>query len=232
MSRPAVFVGPSLHGAAALKRTDIEFLPPVRRGDIDALLARAAPPPVIGIIDGAFFQSLSVSPKEVLRAIDAGVRTYGSSSIGALRAVECAPYGMVGVGRIYQEYQSGRINADDEVAITYDDETGRAVSEPLVNLRFAVAAAEVAGVVDAALAGRFLVLAKRRYFPERTIALIMRDLVAEVGEAACGPLRHYLDHVAPDTKRDDGLQLLDLVVADRAATAGQRPPEWPPPVHL
>ncbi|GIF62157.1 hypothetical protein Ais01nite_01920 [Asanoa ishikariensis] len=230
MSRPVVFVGPSLHGGAALRRADIEFLPPVRRGDIDALLARDAPPPAIGIIDGAFFQSLSVSPKEVLRAIDVGVRLYGSSSIGALRAVECAPYGMVGVGRIYEEYQSGRINADDEVAITYDDETGRALSEPLVNLRFAVAAAQAAGVVEVPLAEHFLLLAKRRYFPERTVALILQDLAAEVGEAPCAPLRQFLAHGAPDTKRDDGLRLLDLIVTDGSATNG-RPLEWPPPVH-
>ncbi|SNT64607.1 hypothetical protein SAMN05421812_117130 [Asanoa hainanensis] len=223
-----VFVGPSLHGAAALERTDIEFLPPVRRGDIDALLARDAPPPAIGIVDGAFFQSLSVSPKEVLRALDVGVRLYGSSSIGALRAVECAPYGMVGVGQIYEAYQSGRINADDEVAITYDDETGRALSEPLVNLRFAVAAAEAAGVVDGALAERFLILAKRRYFPERTVALIVRDLAAEVGAGACEPLRRFLVETAPDTKRDDGLLLLDLVGSGGGAVPR---PEWPPPVH-
>jgi len=229
MNRPAVFVGPSLHGADALQRADIEFLPPVRRGDIDALLARDTPPPAIGIIDGAFFQSLSISPKEVLRALDVGVRMYGSSSIGALRAVECAPYGMVGVGQIYQAYQCGRINADDEVAITYDDETGRALSEPLVNLRFALAAAQAAGVVDAALAERFLLLAKRRYFPERTVALIVQDLAAEVGEARCAPLRHYLAHGAPDTKREDGLLLLDLVVSEGVA-AGRV--EWPPPVHL
>ncbi|MEV4538740.1 TfuA-like protein [Asanoa sp. NPDC049518] len=231
MTRPVVFVGPSLHGAAALARADIEFLPPVRRGDIDALLSRAAPPPAIGIIDGAFFQSLSVSPKEVLRAIDAGVRTYGSSSIGALRAVECAPYGMVGVGRIYEAYQSGRVSADDEVAITYDDETGRALSEPLVNLRFAIEAAQAAGVVDAALAARFLAVAKRRYFPERTVALLLHDLTSEVGEATCAPLRRYLTDLAPDTKRDDGLRLLDLVVSDRSP-GFTAPLEWPPPVQL
>ena len=58
---------------------------------------------------------MSISPKEVLRAIDAGITLYSSSSMGALRAVECAPYGMTGVGMIYEE-------------------TGRPVSEPLVNM--------------------------------------------------------------------------------------------------
>jgi hypothetical protein len=218
---PAVFAGPSLFGSESLGRTDVEFLPPVRRGDIDRLLARPAPPPAIGIVDGAFFQSLSISPKEVLRALDAGVAVYGSSSMGALRAVECAPYGMVGVGLIYQEYQSGRLIADDEVAITFDEETGRPLAEPLVNMRFALAAAVEAGVADEALAERFLALAKRRYFPERTVALVLRDL-GEEAEA----LRRFLAGPAPDTKRDDALLLLEAITAGRAPA---ETPDWPPP---
>ncbi|MFC7531495.1 TfuA-like protein [Actinoplanes sp. GCM10030250] len=224
MSRPAVFAGPSLYGTDSLQRADVEFLPPVRRGDLDRLLARPAPPRVIGIVDGAFFQSLSVSPKEVLRAVDAGVTVYGSSSMGALRAVECAPYGMCGVGLIYQEYQSGRIMADDEVAMTYDEETGRPLSEPLVNMRFAVATAVAAGVAGEELADRFLTLAKQRYFPERTVALVLRDLAEDTA-----PLRRFLAESAPDTKRDDALLLLDMVTSGRPPQVPAATLNWPPP---
>ncbi len=36
-----------------------------------------------------------------------GVKVYGSSSMGALRASELDEFGMVGVGRIYECYRSG-----------------------------------------------------------------------------------------------------------------------------
>jgi TfuA protein len=64
--RAAVFIDRTT-AAAALTA---EFLPPVERGDIDRLLDRERPPEVIGIVDGKFLQALSVSPKEVLRAVE------------------------------------------------------------------------------------------------------------------------------------------------------------------
>ncbi|MEV4443790.1 TfuA-like protein, partial [Streptomyces sp. NPDC049577] len=158
--RPVVFLGPSLDHASAARELDAEFLPPVARGDIDALLARPGRPPAVGIVDGRFLGSLCVSPKEVLRAVDQGVPVYGSSSMGALRAVECAPYGMTGVGRVFDAYASGEVDEDDEVALVYDPRTLRAASEPLINLRFAVRAGVEAGVLDAEVAARFLAIAK------------------------------------------------------------------------
>src|SRR5262249_36107575 len=101
-NRPVVFLGPSLPASEALAILDADYRPPVRRGDIDALLAEL--PAAIGIIDGEFFQSLAISPKEVLRAIERGVPTFGASSIGALRAVELEPHGMIGVGEVFERY--------------------------------------------------------------------------------------------------------------------------------
>lgn len=66
--------------------------------------------------------------QRVLRAIDAGVALFCGSSMGALRAVDCAPYGMIGIGQIYAEYASVRVDSDDEVAVAYDEDTGRALS--------------------------------------------------------------------------------------------------------
>ncbi|MEV6947708.1 TfuA-like protein [Streptomyces sp. NPDC051172] len=132
---PVVFLGPSLDRATAVRTLDAEYLPPVARGDIDALLARPQPPCLIGIVDGRFLGSLAVSPKEVLRAVDAGIAVYGSSSMGALRAAECGPFGVTGIGRIHDAYACGAVDADDEVALVYDPDTLHATSEPLINLR-------------------------------------------------------------------------------------------------
>jgi hypothetical protein len=173
MSGPVVFAGPSVY-RRRLDDGGIRFRPPVRRGDLDALLAEPDAPTHVGIVDGAFLHALALPPKEVLRALDAGIHVYGSSSLGALRAVECERYGMVGVGRIFAEYASGRIDEDDEVAMTYDPDSLRPLSEPLVSLRLALADGVAGGAVPAAAASCFLAAGKRLYFPDRTVPAILR----------------------------------------------------------
>src|SRR5436309_15622699 len=103
--RPVIFLGPSLAIKEAAAILDADYRPPVKRGDIDVLIS--PPPPAIGIIDGEFFQSLAISPKEVLRAIEAGIPVWGASSMGALRAAELYPFGMIGVGTVFELYLSG-----------------------------------------------------------------------------------------------------------------------------
>jgi len=208
--RPVVFVGPSL-ADEAVSWLDGELRPPIKDGDVDALLVRDEPPAAIGIIDGAVLHRTSISPKEVVRAIDHGIAVFGSSGVGALRAVECAPYGMIGIGRIYQEYQSGRIDADDEVAVVYDPATHRALSEPLVNMRFAMAAAVSRAVATKQTADRFLEIAKSLYFPQRSVATVLPRLAAEINEAECAALARFLAEDAPNAAREDAIALLDAM---------------------
>jgi len=213
MPRAVIFAGPSLAAADAAGRIDVERLPPIKRGDLDALLARPERPAAIGIIDGVFLQVPSISPKEVLRAVDAGVTVFGSSSMGALRAAECVRYGVIGVGRIFEEYRSGRIDADDEVAMVYDPVDFSAMSEPMINMRFAIEAALAAGAATPAIADRFLAIAKRLYFPQRTTKAVLQALSAEVAEPELARLRQFLATSAPDTKREDALLLLAAMQA-------------------
>jgi len=70
-----------------------------------------------------------VAHKEILDVLKKGVTVVGGSSMGALRAAELDAFGMVGAGRIYECYRSGRIEADDEVAVTYNPVTGEQLSE-------------------------------------------------------------------------------------------------------
>ncbi|UWE12531.1 TfuA-like protein [Actinacidiphila bryophytorum] len=203
-----VFIGPSIGRAEAAAELDAEFLPPVKRGDIAELLARPEPPDAIGIVDGKFLQSMCISPKEVLEAMDAGVAMFGSSSMGALRAAECEPFGMVGVGKIFDEYVTGRIDADDEVAVVYDEKSGTALSEPMVNLRFAVAAGLEAEAFSPATGDRFLDIAKGLYFPQRNARTVLMLLRRELDAAEYDRVAGYFTESAPDTKRDDALLLL------------------------
>lgn len=207
--RPVLFAGPSLDPASRETLSDIEVLPPVGRGDIDALFAREHPPRHVGIVDGVFLQSLAISPKEILTAMERHEAVFfGSSSIGALRAVELADFGMRGVGDIVRMFSSGEVNADDEVAITFDPETLAAVSEPMVNIRLAIAAAVHKEIITAQVAETALAAAKGRYFPDRTYERMLRDIADRVPAEQLAALRAFLSGEAPNAKRDDAMALV------------------------
>jgi hypothetical protein len=207
--RAVIFLGPSLSQDDARQVLDVEYRRPVQRGDIDELLSD--PPDIVGIVDGQFFQNLSVSPKEILRALRAGVTVFGSSSMGALRAVELLPYGMIGVGQIFKLYRSGRVDADDEVAMVFSPSDLRALSVPMVNIRFALRAAAAEGLITQAERRLLLKYSRGLYFPERSYGHLLSLAAGSIDGQRLTALKDYLRHRAPDAKREDALCLLSAV---------------------
>jgi TfuA protein len=166
VKKPIIFLGPSMKTSEARGILDADYRPPVRRGDVAAAVKDG--PPLIAIIDGVFMHALAPSPHEVLRALQTGLTILGGSSLGALRAVELAPFGMIGVGRIYEWFSSGELDADDEVALVFHSEDFHALSEPMVNIRFALSAAVEAGIIDDGHRQALIEVGKALYFPDRS----------------------------------------------------------------
>ena len=220
--RTAVFLGPTLDRAEAARLCPhAEIRPPARRGDLlSAVLDDGMT--VLGLIDGEFDQSLSVWHKEVLYALQAGVVVLGASSMGALRAAELHPWGMRGVGRVYEAYAAGDLIDDDEVALAFAEVDGSylKMSEPMVNIRASCAAAAEAGAVSRRLAERAVAAAKRLDFPERTYRR-MCDALLRAGEPAdeVRRLRAHLDRHAVDVKADDARLLLRLLAEQELTPA-------------
>jgi hypothetical protein len=216
-----LFIGPSMPMEKVRSLFDGEIRPPIKRGDLPELLNRPEPPRHIGIVDGQFLHALSVAPKEVLNCLYRGISVYGGSSMGALRGTECAPFGMVGIGEIFRMYRDGVLFADDEVAISYESDTLRAISEPMANIRVAVAEAVAAGHASEAVAETVLATAKGLYFPDRSypnLSLATRDRIPREEHERlfaflCGP-------DVPDQKHRDAEELIltlnAAVEADRA----------------
>ncbi len=212
-----VHLGPSLPRAEARALLDAEYRPPVKRGDLPSRFEG-----VVVIVDGEFGQNLSVSPKEILRLLDGGTRVVGASSMGALRAVELQPYGMEGHGWVYEAYRSGRIVADDEVALCYREDDWRPITVPLVNVRYWLDELRRGGHVDDATARRLLHRARRTFFADRT----QRQLLLDWSQVLDAPmLARLLSAVGPgitDVKAADARAVLRHV-AGRTAGAQQRP---------
>ncbi len=200
MHDTVVYLGPSLAREDAERALDADYLPPICRGVLAKLPQHVR---YVGIVDGEFYQSLSVSPKEVLKLLRRGVTVFGASSMGALRAAETWKFGTIGVGQIFTMYRDGILDADDEVALIYERDTFRKLSEPLVNLRAALDMAAAAGVIDEREKNGLLLKMKSLYFPERSHQAL---------RAMSPSLRDYFKTVPwPDIKRDDALQLLHTI---------------------
>ncbi len=220
-----VFIGPSLPVAEARKRLDATYLPPVRQGDVYRAVARLRPR-IVAIVDGYFQRVPSVWDKEILWAMDRGVRVAGAASMGALRAAELHRFGMLGVGRVFDAYRSGcfepyatAFEDDDEVAVIHGPaETGYlAVSEAMVNIRATLAEAHRAGVVGARTRDRLVELAKRTYYPERSFeGLLAAGHEAGTQAAELEALRGWLPAGRVDQKREDARALLAALAAPDA----------------
>jgi hypothetical protein len=204
-----VFLGPTLSHEAARADLDATYLPPVAQGDV--LRAARERPFAIGIVDGYFERLPAVWHKEILWAISQGIHVFGAASMGALRAAELHPFGMRGVGTIFDAYRSGTLEDDDEVAVAHGDAASgfRAISEAMVNVRATLRQAVRARVAPGAAIERVEAIAKRLFYPERSYAHVFaRALEEGVDAGAVEALRAFVASHRVDQKRDDARALL------------------------
>ncbi|MEO6773519.1 MAG: TfuA-like protein, partial [Kofleriaceae bacterium] len=203
-----VFVGPTLSAAEVRARLPGAIVrPPAAVGEIlDLALARARPAR-IALIDGYFERMAAVWHKELLLAVERGITVFGAASMGALRAAELARFGMIGVGAIYRAFARGQLDADDEVAVAHlpAAQGYRATSEALVNIRFALARAPLAGA-------RYIALARARFYRERSWAQLVTD--ARAAGLATAKLEAWLRTPPPDQKASDARALLACLARD------------------
>lgn len=209
-----LFLGPSLsHEDARAVLPEAICLPPAAMGDVlGATLTHR--PHAIGLVDGTFLSTMSVFHKELLFAMEQGAWVLGSSSMGALRAAECARFGMIGVGGIYEALASGTIEDDDEVALTHGgvDVDYRALSDAFVTIRASVEAAASAGLLSSDEAAHLVAQQKSRWFPERRLSGVPADAAAYGMPAErVDELRSFLRTRAVDPKREDALMLLERI---------------------
>ncbi|MEU9983560.1 TfuA-like protein [Streptomyces sp. NPDC050856] len=226
-----VFVGPTLmRSEPQLAAPGVRVWPPARHGDLFNTAIRSGD--TVVLIDGVYHQAPALRHKEILAAMGRGIRVVGAASIGALRAAELAPYGMLGVGHIYTAYVRGDIDGDDEVAVGQaPDGAWDALTWPLVNLRHALQLAVADVVLDAGRAAGLLSALRAVYYPQRTWAAV-RAVCGGRGETAfAGWLveRREQDRHFGDLKRADALAAVRGALAGTTAATSvvaAPPPGW------
>jgi hypothetical protein len=225
--KPVVFLGPSLRHEDARTVLDAQYLPPAAQGDI--YRAALAGPPLICLIDGTFNRTPAVWHKEILWAISKGIWVVGGASMGALRAVELAPFGMIGVGQVFQWFFDGTLEDDDEVAVAHapEEQQFRPLSEAMVNIRSTVAAATAASVLDEQSGEALLAAAKRLHYTERNLETAIGECLSS---KACPPsqmqrFRRWLTRGQVNQKQLDAVAVL-MVAGQLAGMPAQAASGW------
>lgn len=217
-----VFLGPTLGLEQARELlSEAVYLPPAQAGDVRRLVEQGTE--AIGIVDGLYEQVPSVWHKEILFALSRGVWVYGAASMGALRAAELAPFGMVAVGRVAQAFADGTLEDDDEVAVNHAtaEHHFRPLSEAMVNLRAGLRLARDLSVISERTHDALLTAAKERFYADRSWPAVLADGRAlGLPEAELAGLSRLVAEVRPNQKRDDALELLARIREDRARAPG------------
>ena len=119
--------------------------------------------------------------------------------------MECRAYGMVGVGRIFDDYASGRREEDADVALLHGPaELGYpALSVPLVNVDATIEAAISQGIIGRQEALQLSQAARRIFFKDRTWKRI-----AEAADMDTGQVRALVAKAWTDQKRLDAIELV------------------------
>jgi hypothetical protein len=207
-----IFTGPTLSPEEGRAELEAIYLPPVAQGDVFRVACREAK--AIGIIDGYFDHVAAVWHKEILWAMAQGIHVYGSASMGALRAAELAPFGMEGVGAVFEAFRDGILEDDDEVAVAHGlaDSGYRCLSDAMVNIRATLAKAEAEAVLAPATRTALVAIAKAIFYPERSYGLLLHRAAEEgLPPVELAALRTWLPEGAVNVKRQDALAMLQLM---------------------
>lgn len=222
-----LFVGPSLYGlvhdGALTDFPELTCRPPAGQGDIARAVIEGATG--IGLVDGRYEDVPAPWHKEILWAMQNGVAVLGGASLGALRAMECAPFGMIGVGEVYRRYASGELVDDSDVAQLHGPEGLGCLplTEAFVNVEATIRNAEIHGEFTRERAERLVAAARAIFFKELTLdALAARS---EPDPAARQSLIDALSRYYVDRKREDALELARRLsqLPDARSTS---PPPW------
>lgn len=211
MLKPVIFLGPTLSIEKAKEILDADYRLPAKKGD----LLRLIPSPVkfVGLVDGYFLQDYPPTPIEVYNLLrKKNVKVFGSSSLGALRAVELKKFGMIGIGKIFNLYLNGIIDSDDEVAVTFTGYTGYK-SEALIDIRYNLFLAYKNKLIDKGTKNIILKIAKRTYFPYRTYTDILNKSkqVLPQKKKQLEDLEEFVSKTRISLKERDAIELLNCI---------------------
>ena len=125
--------------------------------------------------------------------------------MGALRASELDTLGMTGVGYVYNQYASGKVISDDDVAVMLDSTTLESLSEPLINMDYVFTNAVSEKIISENEKEELIKITKSTFYPKRTYSHTLKNssLDSEVKNRLIDFIR-----TSPDIKKEDAKELI------------------------
>ncbi|RAP49776.1 MAG: TfuA domain protein core [Methanosphaera sp. SHI613] len=209
MKKIVIYTGLSISFDEARSILEAEYKGPIKRGDLSDLLEKEDDIDIIGIIDGLFHQSPAVAHKEILKALTKDITVVGGASMGALRACELYPYGMIGVGNIFEDYKNGVIESDDDVAVSLDPETYQQLSDSWINMKYNFNKACRDNIISQDEKDELLLTSKNIYYPKRSFEYVINK--SNIDENKKNNLKKYLETNKFDIKHDDAKAVIEYI---------------------
>lgn len=215
MNNVVIYTGLSIPFDEAKDILDANYKPPIKRDDINKLLDETDDVKIIGIIDGVFHQTPAVSHKEILRALKNNITVVGGASMGALRACELYPYGMIGIGHIFEDYKNGIIESDDDVAVSLNPSTYEQISDSWINMKYNFNQAQKDQIILQEDTDNLLATAKDIYYPKRSFEYVINK--SNLTQEKKTELKDYLKDNGFDIKHEDARAVIEHIktIADR-----------------
>ena len=185
---------------------EVIYKRPIKRGDLGHDIKEN--PDIIGIIDGVFHQNSSVGHKEILNVINKGITVVGASSMGALRASELDTLGMTGIGYVYEQYATGKVASDDDVAVMLDSETLEALSEPLINMEYVFENAVSENIITENQKDELIKIAKSTFYPKRNYSQTLNS--SSLDDETKSKLIDFIRR-SVDIKKEDAKELITYI---------------------
>ena len=215
-SQLIVFAGPSLEKEFIQRKLPYaKVLPPVAQGQIAEIISHEDVQTIL-LIDGLFYQRLSVLHKEIILAIQQGVKIVGCSSMGALRAAELHKYGMVGIGKVFEYYRDNFITGDDEVAVLHEPvEPYKNSTIPMINLRIFLeeSLSQPGFYVTAEEAELLLNTLLDIPFSRRTYKELECGLQKELSNIRTQQIINFMQTNVPDYKKLDAMEAVEYIAS-------------------
>lgn len=175
-----VYAGLSAHSSEVRSiLPTARYAPPVQRGDILSDIEDGVSS--ILILDGLFHQVLSVSPSEIMDALRRGIRVFGASSMGALRAAELEAYGMVGIGDVFEHIRNEDAFRDDFLGQVFSEAWPQIQEASVTHVEFEINLKSLLGQgrISRATYERLSALYAELHYTERNLPTLLARVRSE-----------------------------------------------------
>jgi TfuA protein len=222
VGRPIIFIGPSLNHDKARRIFQADYRAPAKKGDLMMLLtsySNSTEEPnstnFVGLVDGLFLQDYPPTPIEVYQLLsNKNFHVVGGASIGALRAIELEKFGMVGIGKIFELFRNGATDADDEVAVTFQQGAGEDIqSEAMIDIRFNLFVACRKQIITDRVKRAIAKTAKSIYFPYRNYTHVLEQTRLDFPELSTqlDLFSAYINENRLSLKEHDAIKVVEYI---------------------